>query len=314
MAFDNPTESQPNYVIPASNGSGTIEDDIDEFLKQLEVETETTETAPATEAEATAESSAGAPAPTYGQPDSISAELLELQKGQLQVSQQIAAAMAAKQPQVETKQEKLYDFETEDLTTEEAEAFSASMPTLSKVSRNMVSQVLSDYTSKVVEPLLARNKAMEEQLQLIQQGTAATASNAAVAHLQSLVAHEIKDYNAYINSPTWQRFLNADSGSGVPNRDIVGLLAKQGNAQNIAKLMLQANKATSNAELTRQVTAGKSGTPIPVATRTGAKHPASLHRKAADSYAKGLLTKEAWDKIDSAYFNYGMQGNIDFDR
>ena len=288
---------------------------LEDFIKSLEevsqdattVEPAAPDLEPAQEPPAPAQSASGAP---------VSPELMALHNRQIEVSERLARMMEEKQAAETPKREDslLPDFtiQVEELTPEEREAYAASEKVINKMAMGTVAKVMADYTEKVVRPMAERNRQMETMLQQMQTNTAAQADSMADAQLRTLTQGSIGDYNSFINSATWQNYLNSEvpGSSGISYKALASIHASNGNLGAIAQMMIAANGGAVTAQ--RQTTPGSAASPAPVRGNKSEALPYSRFKEAMDSYQRGQLTKEAFDKLSKAYDVAAQTGKVDY--
>ena len=292
-------------------GGESLEDfikSLEEVSQEAQAETENLEVESALEA---------APEPIQsasGTP--VSPDLMALHSRQIEVSERLARMMEEKQAAEQPKQDEhlLPDFkiQVEELTPEEREAYAASEKVINKMAMGTVAKVMSEYTEKVVRPMAERNRQMETMLNQIQSNTAAQADSMADAQLRSLTQGSIGDYNRFINSATWQNYLNSEvpGSSGISYKALASIHASNGNLGAIAQMMIAANGGAVTAQ--RQTTPGSAASPAPVRGNKSEALPYSRFKEAMDSYQRGQLTKEAFDKLSKAYDVAAQTGKVDY--
>ena len=289
---------------------------LEDFIKSLEEVSQDTipeQDIPAVEAEpeqvVPAPSAGGAP---------VSPELMALHNRQIEVSERLARMMEEKQAAQNPPQEDrlLPDFniQVEDLTPEEREAYAASEKVISKMAMGTVAKVMADYTEKVVRPMAEQNRRMETMLQQMQTNTAAQADSMADAQLRTLTQGSIGDYNSFINSATWQNYLNSEvpGSSGISYKALASIHASNGNLPAIAQMMIAANGGAVTAQ--RQTTPGSAASPVPVRGTNSKALPYSRFKEAMNSYQRGQLTQEAFNKVSNAYDLAAQAGKVDYDK
>ena len=290
---------------------------LEDFIKSLEevsqdattVEPAAPDLEPAQEPPAPAQSTSGAP---------VSPELMALHNRQIEVSERLARMMEEKQAAEQPKQEDRllpeFTIQVEELTPEEREAYAASEKVINKMAMGTVAKVMADYTEKVVRPMAERNRQMETMLQQMQTNTAAQADSMADAQLRTLTQGSIGDYNSFINSATWQNYLNSEvpGSSGISYKALASIHASNGNLGAIAQMMIAANGGAVTAQ--RQTTPGSAASPAPVRGNNYKALPYSRFKEAMNSYQRGQLTKEAFDRVSNAYDLAAQAGKVDYDK
>ena len=292
-------------------GGESLEDfikSLEEVSQEAQAETENLEVKSAHEAAPELIQSTG------GTP--VSPDLMALHSRQIEVSERLARMMEEKQTAEQPKQEDhlLPDFniQVEELTPDEREAYAASEKVINKMAMGTVAKVMADYTEKVVRPMAERNRQMETMLHQMQSSTAAQADSMADAQLRSLTQGSIGDYNRFINSATWQNYLNSEvpGSSGISYKALASIHASNGNLGAIAQMMIAANGGAVTAQ--RQTTPGSAASPAPVRGNKSEALPYSRFKEAMDSYQRGQLTKEAFDKLSKAYDVAAQTGKVDY--
>lgn len=289
---------------------------LEDFIKSLEEASQDTvpeQDIPAVEVEpeqvVPAQSAGGAP---------VSPELMALHNRQIEVSERLARMMEEKQAAQNPPQEDrlLPDFtiQVEDLTPEEREAYAASEKVINKMAMGTVAKVMADYTEKVVRPMAEQNRRMETMLAQMQTNTAAQADSMADAQLRTLTQNSIGDYNSFINSATWQNYLNSEvpGSSGISYKALASIHASNGNLPAIAQMMIAANGGAVTAQ--RQTTPGSAASPAPVRGSNSKALPYSRFKEAMNSYQRGQLTQEAFNKVSNAYDLAAQAGKVDYDK
>ena len=290
---------------------------LEDFIKSLEevsqdattVEPAAPDLEPAQEPPAPAQSASGAP---------VSPELMALHNRQIEVSERLARMMEERQAvQNPPQEERLlpeFNIQVEELTPEEREAYAASEKVINKMAMGTVAKVMADYTEKVVRPMAERNRQMESMLNQMQTSTAAQADSMADAQLRTLTQGSIGDYNSFINSATWQNYLNSEvpGSSGISYKALASIHASNGNLGAIAQMMIAANGGAVTAQ--RQTTPGSAASPVPVRGNNLEALPYSRFKEAKDRYQRGQLTKEAYDKMSNAYDLAALAGKVNYDK
>lgn len=292
-------------------GGESLEDfikSLEEVSQEVQTEQGDFETEPAQEpVDVPVQSVGGAP---------VSPELMALHNRQIEVSERLARMMEEKQAAETPKREDslLPDFtiQVEELTPEEHEAYAASEKVINKMAMGTVAKVMADYTEKVVRPMAERNRQMETMLQQMQTNTAAQADSMADAQLRTLTQGSIGDYNSFINSATWQNYLNSEvpGSSGISYKALASIHASNGNLGAIAQMMIAANGGAVTAQ--RQTTPGSAASPAPVRGGDSEALPYSRYKEAMNSYQRGQLTKEAFDKMSRVYDRAAQVGKVNY--
>ena len=292
-------------------GGESLEDfikSLEEVSQEVQTEQDGFEAAPAQEpVDVPVQSVGGAP---------VSPELMALHNRQIEVSERLARMMEEKQTAETPKQEDrlLPDFtiQVEELTPEEREAYAASEKVINKMAMGTVAKVMADYTEKVVRPMAERNRQMETMLQQVQTNTAAQADSMADAQLRTLTQGSIGDYNSFISSATWQNYLNSEvpGSSGISYKALASIHASNGNLGAIAQMMIAANGGAVTAQ--RQTTPGSAASPAPVRGNKSEALPYSRYKEAMNSYQRGQLTKEAFDKMSRVYDRAAQVGKVNY--
>ena len=290
---------------------------LEDFIKSLEEVSQEAQPEQNDVAAAPTQETVDVPAQSAGGAP-VSPELMALHNRQIEVSERLARMMEEKQAAETPKQEDrlLPDFtiQVEELTPEEREAYAASEKVINKMAMGTVAKVMADYTEKVVRPMAERNRQMETMLQQMQTSTAAQADSMADAQLRTLTQGSIGDYNSFINSATWQNYLNSEvpGSSGISYKALASIHASNGNLGAIAQMMIAANGGAVTAQ--RQTTPGSAASPAPVRGNNSKALPYSRFKEAMNSYQRGQLTKEAFDKVSNAYDLAAQAGKVDYDK
>lgn len=248
----------------------------------------------------------------------VSPELMALHNRQIEVSERLARMMeekqAAQNPPQDDKLLPDFTIQVEDLTPEEREAYAASEKVINKMAMGTVAKVMADYTEKVVRPMAEQNRRMETMLAQMQTNTAAQADSMADAQLRTLTQNSIGDYNSFINSATWQNYLNSEvpGSSGISYKALASIHASNGNLPAIAQMMIAANGGAVTAQ--RQTTPGSAASPAPVRGSNSKALPYSRFKEAMNSYQRGQLTQEAFNKVSNAYDLAAQAGKVDYDK
>ena len=291
---------------------------LEDFIKSLEEASQDTvpeQDIPAVDAEQ--EHEQAAPTQSVGGAP-VSPELMALHNRQIEVSERLARMMeekqAAQNPPQDDKLLPDFNIQVEDLTPEEREAYAASEKVIGKMAMGTVAKVMADYTEKVVRPMAEQNRRMETMLAQMQTNTAAQADSMADAQLRTLTQNSIGDYNSFINSATWQNYLNSEvpGSSGISYKALASIHASNGNLPAIAQMMIAANGGAVTAQ--RQTTPGSAASPAPVRGSNSKALPYSRFKEAMNSYQRGQLTQEAFNKVSNAYDLAAQAGKVDYDK
>lgn len=291
---------------------------LEDFIKSLEEVSQDTvpeQDIPAVDTEQ--EHEQAAPSQSVGGAP-VSPELMALHNRQIEVSERLARMMeekqAAQNPPQDDKLLPDFTIQVEDLTPEEREAYAASEKVINKMAMGTVAKVMADYTEKVVRPMAEQNRRMETMLAQMQTNTAAQADSMADAQLRTLTQNSIGDYNSFINSATWQNYLNSEvpGSSGISYKALASIHASNGNLPAIAQMMIAANGGAVTAQ--RQTTPGSAASPAPVRGSNSKALPYSRFKEAMNSYQRGQLTQEAFNKVSNAYDLAAQAGKVDYDK
>lgn len=256
------------------------------------------------------------PAQPQPQPQqyAVPEELLEIQRNQMRINEQLAARLS---PPVEEEKPKAYKLDAPTLTAEEEEAFAQSAPVIKKLAQQMVAEAVSRYDADVVGKLRQENETLQARLSSFEGTTTQSKNELADAQLMGMTATHIPNYKQFIHSSTWQNFLREElpGSGGITRMEIAHNHGSKGNLQAIAAMMIEAKKR-EGVPAERLVSPGNTGVPEAVARqKNGPKAlPYSEYKKAMDMHGRGKLTNEEFSRITNAYESAGMAGNIDYNK
>lgn len=266
-----------------------------------------------------------ATAPVQGQQEAttvattqpVPPEVLALHTRQMELSERLASMMEAKKAEAQQEAPLVPDFviDTEDLSPEEREAYATAEPVLNKIAKSIVAKTFADYTEKVVKPLAQRNQELSQTLSQLNMNNRAQSEGMANAQLRALTQSKITDYDGFIQSPTWQTYLDSEApgSGGITYRTLASMHASNGNLPAIAKMMLDASGA-GGTELQKRTTPGSAAAVSIPARDSNKALPYSRFKEAMSKYQKGQLTQEAYQKISDAYEQAALTDRVDYDK